>query len=341
MASIVLYVIVVLAAVAIGQPAIAITVEGDYNEFTQQAGEYNQPAAFPEDEEFSQQAVAEDKNNLDNNQQTEAASYDSQYGLIPTKPGKSCRDIYQLNPASHGNSGYYVILTNRPNFVYCDMKLECGGEKGWMRVANVSAQDSCPNGWSKITSPITACRPPSDNAGCYSVHFPTHGVTYRRVCGMAIGYQKGTPDAFRPGLDDVSINKPYLDGLSITYGNGLPRKHVWSYAVGFSENSKDRPSICPCSRYRGYLPPSFVRDHYYCESGNTGGAQYGTYFTSDPLWDGYECYGGDNCCNQPNMPWFYRQIPLTSHEDLEARVCYDQSFGDEGVLVKKLQLYVQ
>lgn len=30
-------------------------------------------------------------------------------------------------------------------------------ERGWMRVANVDAQDDCPNGW-KITSPTTVCR---------------------------------------------------------------------------------------------------------------------------------------------------------------------------------------
>jgi len=336
MASTIWYVILVLAAVASSQLAIATTIEGDYNEFSQQAGEYNQPATFPEDEEFSQQAVAEGKNNLDNSQITEAASYDKQYGLTPTKPGKSCHDIYQLNPASHGNSGYYVILTNRPNFVYCDMTLECGGEKGWMRVANVNG--SCPNGWKKITSPTTACRPPSDNAGCYSTHFSTHGVPYRRVCGMAIGYQKGTPDAFQPGLYDISINDPYFDGLSITYG--LPRKHIWSYGVGYREDSGDN-SNCPCSR-QGTTPPSFVRDHYYCESGsNYGSPSRGTYFTSDPVWDGKGCSSRDNCCTQPNMPWFYRQIPLTSHKDLEARVCYNEPFANEGVLVKELQLYVQ
>lgn len=157
---------------------------------------------------------------------------------------------------------------------------------------------------------------------------------------MAIGgYQKGSTDAFRPGLGRVSINDPYLDGISITYG--LPRKHIWSYGVGLSESTSDRHYICPCSQYHGVFPPSFVHDHYYCESGNTGEITTGTYFTSDPLWDGKGCSGNDNCCTEPNMPWFYHQIPLTSNEDLEARVCYDELFDNESVLVKKLQLYVQ
>ena len=75
---------------------------------------------------------------------------DKGYGLLPTKPGKSCRDIYQVNPTSQGNSGYYVIMTDKPTFVYCDMTLECGGEKGgWMRIADVKpAVGNCPDGLS-------------------------------------------------------------------------------------------------------------------------------------------------------------------------------------------------
>ena len=161
---------------------------------------------------------------------------------------------------------------------------------------------------------------------------------------MAVGYQKGTPDAFNSFVNrDASINDPYLDGISITYGSS--RKHIWSYGAGYNEHtttgSDNRPN-CPCSRYRGATPPSFVRDHYYCESGsNYGRPPYRTYFTSDPLWDGKGCTSHDSCCAQPNMPWFYRQLPLTSGENLEARICADQRFYDEGVLLKELQLYVQ
>ena len=48
------------------------------------------------------------------------------------------------------------------------MSPECGGEKIWMRIANINATggDSCPNGWKKITSPTKACKAPRDDAGC-------------------------------------------------------------------------------------------------------------------------------------------------------------------------------
>ena len=37
-----------------------------------------------------------------------------------------------------------------------------------------------------------------------------------------IGYQKGTTDAFHAGIK--SIDGPYVDGISITYGN--QRRHI-------------------------------------------------------------------------------------------------------------------
>jgi len=169
--------------------------------------------------------------------QSVVADY-SQCGLIPKLPGKSCNDIYQLNPSSRGVSGYYIVAVDTtPSFVYCDMKLKCGGEKGWMRVANISVTngDRCPNGWKKITSPVVACRAPSDKAGCYSAHFSTHNIPYSRICGMIVGYQKGSPDGFASFVHKTSINDPYVDGVSITYGT--PRKHIWSYGAGFSENN--------------------------------------------------------------------------------------------------------
>jgi len=66
---------------------------------------------------------------------TVTVAQSNQYGFIAALAGESCRDIYQRNPTSHGKSGYYVIkIGNRPDFVYCDMELECGGEKGWIPV---------------------------------------------------------------------------------------------------------------------------------------------------------------------------------------------------------------
>ena len=174
------------------------------------------------------------------------------YGLIPTLPGSHVETFMKRTQVVMEKMPYYVVQTDRPSFVYCDMTLSCGGEKGWMRIADVNpAKGSCPNGWRKITTPVVACRSPNDNGGCFSAHFPTLKIPYSRVCGKLIGIQKGTPDGFVPGNSHRSIDDTYLDGISLTYG-GYPRKHVWSFAGSPAENN-GRHS-CPCSKDRGTLP---------------------------------------------------------------------------------------
>ena len=268
------------------------------------------------------------------------------YGTSLSCPGKSCLDIYQKNPSSHGMSRQYIVQVGAHyRFVYCDMELECGGEKGWMRIADVSNGDGCPNGWKKITYPTRACIAPSSSSGCYSAHFTTHNIPYSRVCGMAVGYQKGSTDAFTAWrYPSRSVNGPYVDGVSITYGSPT-REHIWTYAVGYTDKHNGLPKFpvnCPCSQYPGKLPPSFVHDNYYCESGSLNSpSSWANYLTTDPVWDGKECSSENSCCSDPNLPWFYRQIPLTANNDIEARICCDQPFDDEGVLVQEFQLYVQ
>ena len=84
------------------------------------------------------------------------------------------------------------------------------------------------------------------------------------MCGRARGYQKGDTVAFYGSSFRKTIENDYVSGLSITCGSN-PRQHVWTYAAGISEkdNSVDN---CPCTQYPGCTPPSFVGNHYYCES---------------------------------------------------------------------------
>ena len=270
------------------------------------------------------------------------------YGSSSSCPGKSCSDIYHKNPNSRGVSGHYVVKIGSLNrYVHCDMSLECGGEKGWMSIAYVLPYGgSCPYGWKRITSPVAACAAPSNNAGCYSIYFTTYNIPYSRVCGMVVGYQKGSTDGFASfHFSTRSINGPYVDGVSITYDT--PRKHIWSYGIGFSDKFDPLakyPVNCPCSQYPGKLPPSFVHDNYYCESGSLHTiplSSYGRYFTADPVWDGKGCSSKNSCCSKPNLPWFYHQIPPTANKDIEVRICRDEGPDNEDVLVQELQLYVR
>ena len=275
-------------------------------------------------------------------QEKTCSAFCSSLGMLQSNPGKSCSDIYQVNKASRGASGnYWVKTTTGAQEVFCDMELECGGHKGgWMRIADVDAstQEACPSGWTKIASPVAACIAPDDAGDCYSANFSTLGIPYSKVCGMAVGYQKSTTDAFS-GIEFASraIDGPYVDGISITYGT--PRKHIWTYAMGYGFQYQ-HTSNCPCSEFTGKLPPSFVYNNYYCESGR-GTSAVSSVFTTNPVWDGKGCSSGNNCCCDPSLPWFYRQIPLATSYDIETRICRDQLSSDEDVLLETLQLYVQ
>ena len=173
----------------------------------------------------------------------------------------------------------------------------------------------------------------NDNAGCYSTFFSVSNVSYHKICGQVRGYQKGSTDAFSLINEAAkSIDVSYGDGLSITIGD--PRKHVWSYAVGWWDNGG-----CPCAPI-AHSPPSFVHNHYYCESGNPPGGD--SYATGDPLWDGDGCQNPDNnCCSYTGQPWFVRQFARAQQDDIEVRICTDEGFGNEAIGIDRLQLYVQ
>ena len=277
------------------------------------------------------------------------SSFCSSLGMLQSSPGKSCADIYQINKASRGVSGlYWINTTSGLHQVNCDMELECSGHKGgWTTIfkLDTSKGDSCPPGWIRLTTPgdlpKVVCRSANDASGCYSAIFATYNITFNKICGKAEGYQKGSSDGFHSTKADTkSINDHYVEGLSITLGN--PRKHVWTYAVGGSDDHNYPNSNCPCAAIPGPDPPAFVGDHYYCESGNTGTFANNVFYTSDMLWDGYGCFhANNNCCTNPDMPWFFRQFSRSMQDYLEVRICNTQSFSDENVLVKSIELYIQ
>jgi len=161
------------------------------------------------------------------------------------------------------------------------MKLKCGGiEGGWMQIVDIdmNRDENCPGTWHKITTPRRLCL--GCVVGCASAHFYVKGISYEHICGQAKGYQKGTTDAYQPSSH--SIDGIYVDGISITLGS--PRKHVWTYAVGLSDNQNHNNGAynCPCATHPGPSPPAFVGNDYYCESGNVAPANY-NYYLSDAL----------------------------------------------------------
>ena len=267
-------------------------------------------------------------------------------GMTSYKPAKSCREIFRCNPSSP--SGYYWLKsdTTECREVYCNMETtHCNIKGGWMRVVYFNMSEpgaSCPTSLRQINTPAKLCGRRTA-PGCSSVTYPVDGIHYSKICGQARGYQYYSPDAFKQvGNDITDINSYYVDGVSITYGN--PRHHLWTYASGLSDdyNFSAGAYNCPCAKYPGTAPPAFVGLDYYCESGISGRWQDNNRIAlEDPLWDGDGCGPGNTCCAQAGMPWFCRTLPQEVSEDIEVRICADQSLGDEEVYIELVEVYIQ
>jgi len=180
--------------------------------------------------------------------------------------------------------------------------------------------------------PQPLCRGSGNAAGCYPAYFSNYKADYNSICGKLKGYQEGSTDGFYE--HSSSINGPYLEGVSITVGT--PRKHVWSYATGYTKQSH-----CPCANNNPGNPPFFVKDHYYCESGTAKAPGYGQFLGTDPLWDGNGCLEDDDCCSRLGAPWFYRHFTPTEKGTVEVRICRDQEYSNEATLIEQVELYIQ
>ena len=249
----------------------------------------------------------------------------------------SCKDIKAAHPNSP--SGYYYVNSRN---IYCNMGELCGQDGGWTRIAYLDMSDitqNCPSGLQElITGGIRVCMREGNSSGCRSNIFQTNGISYSQICGKVVGYQKGTTNAVYKNIND--INGIYLDGVSITRGS--PRQHVWSYIAGYRSNGASSHT-CPCNTGATHTVPSFVGEHYYCESGTNSNPSNGQVYTADPLWDGNNCPSNEApCCIGTGLPWFFRDYGNATITDyIELRVCGDQEYGNEDTPVQLYEIYVK
>ena len=275
-----------------------------------------------------------------------------QLGRTPEYPANSCTELAQRKPDIP--SGNYWILNSTPSpvQVFCEMgdvflaSLNVTG--GWVRVADLNMTDpnqQCPENLqlSYTDQPIQLCGRRTDSSSCDSITFTPNGIQYQKVCGRVRGYQFGSPDGFNvfncPA--PCTIDDPYVDGVSVTHGS--PRMHIWTYAAGYIEESPSHglTSTCPCTGH-GRSPPNFVGSDYYCESGLDRPQLPFMFYPNDVLWDGQGCDGLERtCCDPPNLPWFCRELPQPTTDDLEVRICGDQVLADEDTPIDLVQLYIQ
>ena len=207
---------------------------------------------------------------------------------------------------------------------------------------------SCPRGLRELhEADIRTCEIDSTSATCVSVVLNAWNITYSRVCGRVLGYQVGSTDAFgNYGRgNDITIDSNYVDGVSLTHGHS-PRKHIWTFAAAIDEFREEPACECSHSQRPGNTPPEFIEGNYFCDSGIQGMYTSGSgLISSSPLWDGAGCGPNSTCCAFNNPPWFNRQLPESTTDDIEMRLCKDENHDgdryDENVALSAVEIYIQ
>jgi len=269
-------------------------------------------------------------------------------GSSPSHPATSCSEIKELSPTAP--SDYYWLrgTGDSSHHMYCDMSRSCGGiTGGWMRVAAINMTNSshtCPEGLKLLSTPKRLCAMNIGGGGCSSAAFNLHGMRYTHVCGKIIGYQQKSPDAFMSFVNvNLTIDDRYVDGISLTHGHN-PRKHIWTFAAALHEVITLYPySLCPCTNINNPVSirvPPYVGNDYFCDTASKSTFRF-TFYPNDPLWDGQGCGRLNTCCSFNNPPWFMKELPSPSKDDIEMRLCADGLRTDEDIPVESIELYVQ
>ena len=238
------------------------------------------------------------------------------------------------------------------------LSYSCGGTSGWDRIAYLNMSDSshqCPGDFREATFDgmrLCARDSTADTSirYCTSTTFSSNGIPYSAVCGRVVGYQYGVTAAFSYNTNSgpQTIDEHYVDGATLTHGPVGAREHIWTFASARLEDGNTNPTAaCPCALDTSstVVVPPFIGDDYFCESGTLSNGASGIFY-DDPLWDGDGCPEGNSCCTFNNPPYFTRQLPASTSDDIELRDCaFWSGIGSTSVktdtLIQFIELYVK
>ena len=223
------------------------------------------------------------------------------------------------------------------------------GDHRWRRVVYLDMTNqstTCPSGWQLTGYPNRTCgRVRTGDRTCDSATFPVRRGQYSRICGRIKAYQYGGPDAFKAYFLErgTTIDGAYVSGVSVTHGT--TQNHIWTFANGLSESNPTYQNACPCDASITIRLPPFVGNDYFCESGINepwrGFTIHNGLHPNDTLWDGEDCLPSSTCCTLHNPPYFVKQLPTSTTDDIEARICLLNTLLHDNIAVELVELYVQ
>ena len=265
--------------------------------------------------------------------------------IIDSIPDVECLDTQQTVRLHEKlqNNLTHQLENIKDDVTFIREQYNCGGH-GWRRVAYLNMTNphtTCPSGWQLTGYSKRTCGRVSTGLNtCDSATFPVSGGQYNIICGRITAYQYGGPDAFYNR--GRSIDEAYSCGVSVTHGT--PRNHIWTFAAGTSEGNRGSTLSCPCDSTRTITIPQFVGNDYFCESGINepyNDHRHNMLHSNDTLWDGEDCLPSSTCCSLHNPPYFVKQLPNSTADDIEARICGDDPIQFNNIAVELVELYVQ
>ena len=250
-------------------------------------------------------------------------------GGIPLCPASSCKEVADTSLWNTRSGLHWLTDGNQCFQAQCNTTIPPSFDRGWMQVGNIRSSSGCPDDLEEVTAGDRKLCAKTVDVGCSSVIFPTHGISYTKVCGLVYGFNKATPDGFErysycPGC---TIDDSYVDGVCITHGS--PRQHIWSLAAGHHSDH------CPCAGAAPSIIPSFVGECFFCDVEDRD-----TFTDDDRLWDKQDCLAGAEACCEKGQ-WFCKDLSQATTDDIEFRLCTDQPRHDEGVYIEHVDIFVQ
>ena len=83
-----------------------------------------------------------------------------------------------------------------------------------------------------------------------------------------------------------------------------------------------------------------IVNDYFCDTASESQYQ-NKFYPNDPLWDGHGCGQLNTCCSFNNPPWFMKERPSPTSDNIEIRLCANQARDDEDINFETIELYVR